>query len=94
MEQGSKPDYETPVGVTTTEYGRYFYSVVMPDGARVNFNADNVTVADGVLVAYVIKESVPVATFGLGAGMWESFWAASTNDGRPVCVDKAWGWTP
>lgn len=94
MEQDSKPSYETPDAGTLTTYGRFFWSVILPDGAQVNFNADSVSIESGALIAYRVKESERLAMLSFAAGYWTTFWAASMIDGRPVCVDKAWGWTP
>lgn len=95
MEQDSAPTYRSPNPGNLATYGRYFWSAILPDGAQINFNADRVVVESGALVAYSKrKDGEEIAMLSLVVGYWTTFWAASMLDGHPVCVDKAWGWTP
>lgn len=94
MSQDSAPTYRSPNPGNLATYGRYFWSVILPGGAQINFNADKVAVVDGAMIAYSMTKERTIATLSFAAGQWMTFYAASVLDGHPVCVDAAWGWTP
>lgn len=84
-------------GEGSGSYGQYFWMVGVPGGRQIAIHADAIEVdANGALHAMVHSKQPDEKTgevrtyagFGLSAGHWEYYYAASVLDGTAIAVDR------
>jgi hypothetical protein len=76
--------------MAASEHGRFYWWIKLTNSQEVGVYADRVEVTvDGALVLYGGGQSVGAKfiNLALAAGEWQSIYAASPEDGRPIAVE-------